>query len=161
MLGRWATAKLAAENEGEAAQGGLGSDEPSAFLSSLVGSAVHWQVAQLKHAIQPSACCMLHVVCVLHVLCFMCVLRVASCTVGRMLQYGATWQVLQPVLAHVGLERCAVHAHTRKHTRARVRAPMRTRVHCRCADSSYSTGSAIKLQTVDFLASVGIKARTD
>jgi long-subunit acyl-CoA synthetase (AMP-forming) len=79
-LFRWATAKLAAENEGDA--GGLSSDGPSAFLSSFVGSAVHWQV-------------------------------------------------LQPVLAHVGLERCF--------------------------DSSYSTGSSIKLQTVDFLASVGIK----
>ena len=122
MLGRWATAKLAAENEGEAAQGGLGSDGPSAFLSSLVGSAVHWQVAQPKHAIQPSACCMLHVVCVLHVLCFMCVLRVASCTAGRMLQYGATWQVLQPVLAHVGLERCARAMHTHANTHARARA---------------------------------------
>ena len=118
---------------------------------------------------------LLHVACCLCVACFMFHVRVASCTAGRMLQYGATWQVLQPVLAHVGLERCAVHAHTRKHThtrarkhtrarahtRACVRAPMRTRVHCRCADSSYSTGSAIKLQTVDFLASVGIKARTD
>ena len=109
------------------------------------------------------ACCMLCVACC--VLCAACVLRVASCTAGRMLQYGATWQVLQPVLAHVGLERCAVHAHTRKHTHTNTRSRAHKRAHAharafRCADSSYSTGSAIKLQTVDFLASVGIKART-